>query len=85
MHLQRRIFKDWKTVISEVTVCATNTPEVPEALCDWLEHSGNLVQQSITFTSLDSRLDDLTAAEFDRKYFPLIYGAQGFFFTYTLP
>ena len=69
-------FKEWKVVIKTLLKCSKLDP-IPTKLCEWLENAGNLVNESIRYTSLDSRMDNVTAAEFDRKYFPLIYGAQG--------
>ena len=70
------VFQDWKRVIIRLLRCSGLRP-IPTSMCDWLEEAGNLVDQSIQYTSLDSRMNNITAAEFDRKYFPLIYGAQG--------
>ena len=69
-------FKDWRIVIKQLLNCSELDPTETN-LCEWIETAGDLVNQSIRYTSLDSRLNDITAAEFDRKYFPLIYGAQG--------
>ena len=69
-------FQEWKTVIKTLLKCSKLDP-IPTNLCKWLEDAANLVNESIRYTSLDSRMDNVTAAEFDRKYFPLIYGAQG--------
>lgn len=74
-------FQTWQNVIGSLLTCAEKTA-ILGFLCDWLKAAGDLVNQNIEYTSLDSRLDDITAADFDRKYFPLIYGAQGVYAAY---
>ena len=66
----------WKKAILKVMKC-TVKETILTSLCEWLSASGDLVYRSITFDSLDNRLDTITADDFDRQYFPLIYGAQG--------
>ena len=66
----------WQNVISGIFSCLEES-SIEVSLCEWLRAAGDLVNQSIVYSSLDSRFDDITAAEFDRKYFPLVYGAQG--------
>ena len=72
-------FRTWKTVIQQLLGCV-ETGLVPSNLCGWITASADLVNQNIDYLSpVDWQNISITAAEFDRKYFPLIYGAQGIY------
>ena len=56
----------WKKSLRKVLIC-THGETVLISLCEWLRASGDLVYRSITFYSLDNRVDTFTEFVFDRQ------------------